>query len=42
MFTNPVVTGTVAFLVVFAGMIALGYLLTRGDGKAALVSSNWA
>ncbi len=36
MFTNPVVTGTVAFLVVFVGMIALGYLLTRGNGKAAL------
>jgi tight adherence protein C len=36
MFTNPVATGTVAFLVVFVGMIALGYLLTRGDGKAAL------
>ena len=36
MFTNPVATGTVAFLVVFVGMIALGYLLTHGDGKAAL------
>jgi tight adherence protein C len=37
MFTNPIITGTAAFLVVFAGMIALGYLLTlgRGDGKAA-------
>ena len=35
MFTNPVATGTVAFLVVFVGMIALGYLLTHGDGKAA-------
>ncbi|HBI44298.1 MAG TPA: hypothetical protein DDY78_15825 [Planctomycetales bacterium] len=38
MFTNPLATGTIAFLVVFAGMIALGYLLTlgRGGGKAAL------
>jgi tight adherence protein C len=38
MFTNPIAAAAVAFFVVSAGMIALGYLLTlgRGDGKAAL------
>ena len=38
MLTDPAVTAIVAFLVVFAGMAAAGFLLSRGrrGGKASL------